>query len=385
MHLKCVTMKHLPILFILISVIGFSCSSVAHKIFNNQSPREKYESSIEDSPEAQLWLSVSRSALDQPQNIQLPFSIRGHFQNDKARSLGLRFRARRGEQLNFIFNKKPTSGVIYTDVFSAEAVFASDPLVTADTGSTQFSLDVESTGEYIIRLQPELFTEGDYDLVITSGPSLGFPVSGNKASIGSFWGASRDGGKRNHEGIDIFAPKRTPVVAAADGMVTGVREGGIGGKVIWMRPAGKDLSLYYAHLDEQLVHAGQRVKKGEILGLVGNTGNARTTPAHLHFGIYTYGGAIDPLDFVQEDRKKIPVLPEKTIAGKQLKLLKTQKAGDVVIKANAFLDPVGITSKGYIAELPGGIKMLVPFSEARAIGKSSVNSMAGKTVIETNG
>ena len=54
LHLKCVTMKHLPILFILISVIGFSCSSVAHKIFNNQSPREKYESSIEDSPEAQF-------------------------------------------------------------------------------------------------------------------------------------------------------------------------------------------------------------------------------------------------------------------------------------------------------------------------------------------
>jgi murein DD-endopeptidase MepM/ murein hydrolase activator NlpD len=57
--------------------------------------------------------------------------------------------------------------------------------------------------------------------------------------------------------------------------------------------------LYYAHLDRHAVSAGQRVRKGEIVGFIGNTGNARTTAPHLHFGIYRRGqGAIDPLYYV---------------------------------------------------------------------------------------
>jgi hypothetical protein len=66
-----------------------------------------------------------------------------------------------------------------------------------------------------------------------------------------------------------------------------------------MRPSGKDYVLYYAHLDSQLAYEGQVVKVGDTLGLIGNTGNARTTPSHLHFGIYTSGGAINPLPFVE--------------------------------------------------------------------------------------
>ena len=57
--------------------------------------------------------------------------------------------------------------------------------------------------------------------------------------------------------------------------------------------------LYYAHLDQQLVSPGERVNAGEIVGTVGNTGNARTTAPHLHFGIYAVGrGAIDPYWFI---------------------------------------------------------------------------------------
>jgi hypothetical protein len=96
----------------------------------------------------------------------------------------------------------------------------------------------------------------------------------------------------------LFAPKRTPVVAAADGIITRVNENRLGGKVVWQRPKGKNLSLYYTHLDEQLVNDGQHVKAGDTIGLVGNTGNAKSTPPHLHFGIYAFGGAIDPLPFV---------------------------------------------------------------------------------------
>ena len=66
-----------------------------------------------------------------------------------------------------------------------------------------------------------------------------------------------------------------------------------------MRPTGRGLSLYYAHLDSQLARSGQSVRAGDTIGLMGNTGNARTTPPHLHFGIYSSGGAINPLPFVR--------------------------------------------------------------------------------------
>ncbi len=70
-----------------------------------------------------------------------------------------------------------------------------------------------------------------------------------------------------------------------------------------MNPSGKNYSLYYAHLDSQIVSSGQQVKAGDVLGLMGNTGNARTTIPHLHFGIYTNSGAVDPLPFIDKNRK----------------------------------------------------------------------------------
>jgi len=132
--------------------------------------------------------------------------------------------------------------------------------------------------------------------------SLVFPVAGTKSNIGSFWGDGRDAGKRKHEGIDIFARKGTEVVAVCDGTVS-VDEYGIGGKMIWLRADNHAWNAYYAHLDSQLVYNGQQVKKGDVVGTVGNTGNAKYTAAHLHFGIYTYAGAVDPLPYVKAATK----------------------------------------------------------------------------------
>ena len=100
-------------------------------------------------------------------------------------------------------------------------------------------------------------------------------------------------------GIDIFAPRGTPVLAAARGYVTRVNETPRGGRVVWVRDETRSLSLYYAHLDKQLVENGSFVEIGDTLGLVGNTGNARTTPPHLHFGVYRRGeGPLDPRPWV---------------------------------------------------------------------------------------
>src|SRR5690606_9052442 len=130
-------------------------------------------------------------------------------------------------------------------------------------------------------------------------PKLGFPIknAGNR-DIKSFWGANRDGGARTHEGIDVFAKRGTPVLAVDDGIISRVQETNLGGKVVWQRLGLLGQMIYYAHLDTQLVTVGQQVKRGEPVGLLGNTGNARATSPHLHFGIYTNSGAIDPLDYV---------------------------------------------------------------------------------------
>ncbi|WP_116125373.1 peptidoglycan DD-metalloendopeptidase family protein [Lewinella sp. IMCC34183] len=138
-----------------------------------------------------------------------------------------------------------------------------------------------------------------YSVALYTRPLLAFPVAGGDAgSIRSFWGDRRDGGRRRHEGNDIFAPRGTPLVAVTDGRVGRVRNGGLGGKTIWLRDDERRLNYYYAHLDSQLVRSGQRVSRGDTIGWVGNTGNARTTPPHLHFGIYA-NGARDPYPYLR--------------------------------------------------------------------------------------
>lgn len=133
--------------------------------------------------------------------------------------------------------------------------------------------------------------------------SLAFPVAGSKSKIKDVWGASRGGGIRKHKGIDIHARKGTPVVAVSDGVITERAHTLIGGKTLWLRSDDYGWKAYYAHLDKQLVKEGQRVKKGQVIGTVGNTGNARTTPAHLHYGISGGKGWVNPLPYVKHSPK----------------------------------------------------------------------------------
>jgi SH3-like domain-containing protein len=81
--------------------------------------------------------------------------------------------------------------------------------------------------------------------------------------------------------------------------VTSVGENRLGGQVVWLWDPKRHHAQYYAHLSEQLVAPGRLVQRGDVIGRVGNTGNARATPPHLHFGIYAGTGAIDPAPFVR--------------------------------------------------------------------------------------
>ena len=132
---------------------------------------------------------------------------------------------------------------------------------------------------------------------------LPLPVKGiNRNELRDTWGAARSQG-RNHEGIDIMAERGTKVYSATDGLVADLRNNNLGGKVIWIRgPAGS--WHYYAHLNghKRGLNVGDYVRKGDFIGYVGNTGNARHTAPHLHYGIYLNGkgrGAVNPYPYLR--------------------------------------------------------------------------------------
>jgi peptidoglycan LD-endopeptidase LytH len=133
---------------------------------------------------------------------------------------------------------------------------------------------------------------------------MAVPVEGVRLmDLRSTWNAPRSGG-RKHRGADIFAPRGTPVLSATDGVVWKVGEDSLGGRVVTVLGEGRNL-YYYAHLDTwaESLSRGDRVRRGQQLGTVGNTGNARRTPPHLHFGIYRVGlfavRAIDPVPYLR--------------------------------------------------------------------------------------
>lgn len=126
--------------------------------------------------------------------------------------------------------------------------------------------------------------------------TLPVPVDGvGAARIAATFGAPR-GADRTHAGVDIFARRGTPVRSATRGIVVSVREGGLGGRQVWVLGPARERH-YYAHLDDWQpgLAEGDVVGPGTPLGTVGTTGNARGTPPHLHYGIYGAAGAYDPL------------------------------------------------------------------------------------------
>lgn len=102
-------------------------------------------------------------------------------------------------------------------------------------------------------------------------------------------------GRGNHQGIDIAAAPGAPVRAAADGLVTRAsRQGGLG-KAVFLSH-GYGLASRYAHLSEIVVKPGQRVRRGDVIGRVGNTG--RSTGYHLHYEVHLDGSPVDPLAYL---------------------------------------------------------------------------------------
>ena len=121
-----------------------------------------------------------------------------------------------------------------------------------------------------------------------------------KQHLADTWGAARSQG-RSHEGIDIFAERGTPLQATTQGIVSKVGEDALGGRVVMIIGPG-GAGHYYAHLEDYAdISANDWVNTGDTIGYVGDSGNAKGTPPHVHYGIYINGSAVNPYPLLQKD------------------------------------------------------------------------------------
>jgi peptidoglycan LD-endopeptidase LytH len=183
------------------------------------------------------------------------------------------------------------AGRIQQKEFMKQVVAAVVFIITAGILVEQFRPDQFSLPFRLMRLQ---FADADTVLLM--------PIDGLRVSkVADTWQAPRLGG-RLHAGLDIFARRGTPVLAATNGIVVRVGTNNLGGNTVTAMGAGGRL-YYYAHLDRYAegLEVGNSLLKGiSVIGYVGNTGNARGTPSHLHFGVYTREGALNPLPMLTD-------------------------------------------------------------------------------------
>lgn len=117
---------------------------------------------------------------------------------------------------------------------------------------------------------------------------LAVPVEGvqRSALVDSF--EDERGGNRKHEAIDILAPRNTPVLAVDAGTIARLFTSAQGGLTIYQYDPSERFVYYYAHLERyaENVNEGDRVRRGQVIGYVGTSGNAPRNTPHLHFAIF---------------------------------------------------------------------------------------------------
>ena len=128
--------------------------------------------------------------------------------------------------------------------------------------------------------------------------SLPSPLPGRHLT--DTWGGARSEG-RTHEGIDIFAKRNTPIQATTHGIITRVGDDRLGGRVVFIVGSG-GAGHYYAHLEDYAdISVNDWVEAGDTIGYVGDSGNAKGTPPHVHYGIYINGSAVNPYPLLMKN------------------------------------------------------------------------------------
>jgi len=341
------------------------------ELFDSRTPRERYEDGLRDAglagaALARDWLGAAERALADAPPVSLPHVEDGYLDPAAPVAFAWRFEARRGQEVTAGIDWRGSPpALVFIEIWRVKEDSSLDRVAAADSGSSTLVYEPRRSGEYVIRIQPELMRGGRFRITLRAAPTLAFPVQGGtNDDIGSLYGVPRDGGRRRHQGIDVFARRGTPALAAGAAMVVRVEEDRLGGLVVWLRDR-RGNSLYYAHLDTQLVREGDAVEAGDTVGLVGNTGNARRTPAHLHFSVYRRGeGPLDPYWFVaRTPARPIPVAVDTAALGRwartrsETALLAAPDARAprrLTLERHSALQLTGAAGGWYRVRLPGG-------------------------------
>ena len=358
--------------FLLLFVLAGCKKENVPEAFYPRSAHEAYAHSLE---QANLhltalgrdWIEAGQQALEKAVEIPLPFEETFYWDSRMAEAGAYRFFVKRGVRVEVeILMQSADSLLLFADLFreTGDTLIQRIHVATADEKSHRLEFEPRRDSYYALRLQPELLRGGRFVVHIHEIPSIGFPVKGKSSrSIASFFGDPRDGGTRDHHGVDIFAPRHTPVLAPSNASVTRVGEGDIGGRYVWLHDSKRSIHLYFAHLETREVERGDQVLAGQLIGTGGNTGNARTTAPHLHFGIYSHG-PIDPYHFIA-DTDTIPsrisgdtLLLGKMVRTKHLIAVKNSPARnstslDTLIR-DSMVKVVALTGKQYRVKLPNG-------------------------------
>lgn len=345
-------------LLIILSITSCSKINQAADLISKPAPKEVYKRQYKEAPQLySLWEDQGQKALSDSVAISPPYSESGKFLPRNFPVYSYDIALNPGEEIVMDVTTDSIHTLIFIDLYrqKSDSIPEWEHLESSEFDSPSLKKEITRSGIYKIIMQPEIEANSTFNLKIYKRSVYTFPVaSKDNSAIQSFWGAARDGGRRSHEGIDIFASRGTPVVAATKGRVTSTGNKGLGGKQVWLRDKKRGHSLYYAHLDSIIATPGMSVSPGDTLGFVGNTGNARTTAPHLHFGIYKgFRGAINPLPFVTENAAAVTQVKEIGIS---------EQVIVSNVKANLRSGP---TTKSRI------LKQTKPKDTLRLLGKSS--------------
>ena len=219
-----------------------------------------------------------------------------------------------------------------------------------------------------------------------------FPVVGDAGYGDSYGGFRGDVRGKWHHGDDIFAPLGAPVVAVADGTVNRVGWHRIGGWRLWVRTGAAD-QFYYAHLSgytPSIFHS-RHVKAGQVIGFVGNTGDAFSGAAHLHFEVHPhqllrlrYDGAVNPTSYldswlrmraVEAPVPMHPRLPRQPRFRSEARLVFRQ-----LLAVRSAVDPAAATVEALEIDRPEATAalppQLLPLRREQAIATAAAGSSA---------
>jgi murein DD-endopeptidase MepM/ murein hydrolase activator NlpD len=335
---------------------------------------------------ARDWILASENAMKNPVDVEPPFEEAFYIDHASAFAVAYHFSVLKGQrvEIDVAFDGQRRCR-LFMDLFRIRGLSYEDWRLVASDNNNEKHMEFEpkQDAEYVIRLQPELLRGGRFTVTIRNVASLGFPVLGyDHHAIGSGFGEPRDGGRRKHHGVDIFTKRHTPVIAPSRAFVRRVSETDIGGRNIWLHDAKRNLHLYFAHLQTQEVQENTYVEPGQRIGTVGNTGNARRTPPHLHFGIYVRGeGPVDPVNFIKKSDSKpeeitadLNALGQWARSNRSLTTLKSSASSQSLeitrLKPYSAVKVQAASGSAFRVLLPDGLSGYVPCRSIESITQS---------------